>query len=77
MTRRAFIRALSGAILTTLLGVRPWRLAVQEPPEAQEFSLSYAVLEWDEEIVDGQSVRVVKHMMPLSVTPVPLARPDR
>jgi hypothetical protein len=30
MIRRAFIRALSGAILTTLLGLRPWRLAVED-----------------------------------------------
>lgn len=26
MIRRAFVRALSGAILTTLLGLKPWRL---------------------------------------------------
>jgi hypothetical protein len=31
--RRAFVRALSGAILTTLLGVKAWRLEVGEVVE--------------------------------------------
>lgn len=30
MIRRTFVRALSGAILTTLLGIKPWRLEVDD-----------------------------------------------
>jgi hypothetical protein len=59
MIRRRFVQALSGAILTTLLGVKAWRLEdaeweVNEPVDgwtAYEFSEGAEPL-WDAPVVD-------------------------